>query len=243
MIGSNLTPLFLLFLLATSVWADDKAIKSACVDEKQILHREFIEAHFDEGRMSVGKDQIEPIKEKIASFIKEHSEMLITDVLVVVSSSKTPFYKTENGKKKLDPQSDKKNLNIAKERAAFSESVLSELKASSTRYQKIIFTSRAELSGPDFSPLDLNERFVTKMTPGYLEKLAANYKNNHKLYSEQAFVLDYLDLMDEKKYVNLYQAKFKPFHGFRIEIKGHVKDKMKCVDSSKKSETEKSSKQ
>lgn len=226
----SFTTLFLLFYTASHLNAEVKAIDSVCNDEKQNLHQEFVEAFFDEGRASVGKDQIEPIKEKIASFIKEHSELIVTDVLVVATSSKTPYYLTINGKKKLDPQSDTKNLSIVKERADFSRSVLDELKTSSSRYQKVNFSTKAELSGPDFTPLDLNERFVTSMTPGYKERIEANYKKNEKLYLDQAFIKDFSVLFDEKKYVNLYQAKFKPFHGFRIEIKGHIKEKMKCVD-------------
>jgi len=234
----------LLFYSLQVMGLENKSPKSPCVDEKQTLHQEFIEAYFDEGRTSVGKDQIEPIKEKIATFIREHHEMVITDIFVTVTSAKTPFYISDNGKKKLDPQSNERNLKIITDRAGFTEVVLNELKKSSSSYEKIKFSTKAELAGPDFSPMDLNGRFVTKMSPGYVEKLEVNFKKNQKLYTEQAFINDYQVLFDENKYVNLYQARFKPFHGFRIEMKGHLKVKMKCVNFTQtKESTDSTSKQ
>ena len=39
--------------------------------------------------------------------------------------------------------------------------------------------------------------------------------------------------MNESRFSNLYQAKYKPFQGFKINISGYKKDSMKCPDTVK----------
>lgn len=207
-----------------------KNIPKECVEEKVSLHSEFVPSNFDEGRTTVGRDQVEPIKSKIIAFIKGNPGMILTDVTVTSSSSRTPYSITIAGKKLVDPNSDAKNLSLAKERALFAETVLSEIKASSSQLSHVKFFIDAELAGPEFDSMDLNDRFVTRMSPGYLERLDALYKRYEKLYIEQALKTSAQDLMDEKEFVNLYQAKYKPFQGFRIHIKGYKKEDMKCLD-------------
>lgn len=207
-----------------------KNIQKECVDEKVTLHQEFILSQFDEGRNTVGRDQVEPLRQLITDFIKKNPDYLVTDVTVTVSSSKTPHYATVNGKKILDPESNTKNLAIASERAGFVTKLLGEIRESSGQYQKMNLTARAELAGPEFEPMDLNDRFVTRMTPGYLDKVEMLYKKFQKDYQGKAFIQDSAPLMDEKLYVNLYQAKYKPFHGFSINFTGHKKEEMKCTD-------------
>lgn len=224
-----------------------KSIPKECKEEKIVLLSEFLPTSFDEGRSTVGADQVEPIKKKILEFIKANPEMIVTDVSVVSSSSKTPFHTTIAGKKVIDPKSNEKNLALAQERANFAEKVLTDIKNSSTQLQNINYQSKAELAGPEFEPMDLNDRFVTRMTPGYIEKIEAVYQKNKKLYEEQALKSSSNDLLDEKQFVNLYQAKFKPFQGFRLVINGFKKEDMKCMDAidadSKPSSKTKTSKQ
>lgn len=207
-----------------------KNIPRECVEEKVSLHSEFLPTNFDEGRTTVGRDQVEPLKTKVLAFIKDNPGMILTDVIVTSSSSKTPYSITIAGKKMIDPNSDAKNLSLAKERSLFAETVLSEIKASSSQLSHINFLTASELTGPDFDSMDLNDRFVTRMTPGYLERLDALYKRHKKLYEEQALKMSAQDLMDEKEFVNLYQAKYKPFQGFKIQIKGYKKEDMRCLD-------------
>lgn len=221
-----------------------KNIPKECIEEKVSLHSEFVPSNFDEGRTTVGRDQVEPIKSKIIAFIKGNPGMILTDVIVTSSSSKTPYSITVAGKKMVDPNSDAKNLSLAKERSLFAENVMSEIKASSSQLSHVNFLTAAELAGPEFDSIDLNDRFVTRMTPGYLERLDALYKRYEKLYVEQALKTSAQDLMDEKVFVNLYQAKYKPFQGFRIHIKGYKKEDMKCLDQDETtSESSKATKQ
>lgn len=207
-----------------------KNIPKECVEEKVSLHSEFVPTSFDQGRTTVGRDQVEPLKAKIVAFIKGNPGMILTDVIVTSSSSKTPYSITIAGKKMIDPKSDAKNLSLAKERALFAETVLAEIKASSSQLSHVNFLTSAELAGPDFDSMDLNDRFVTRMTPGYLERLDALYSRHKKVYEEQALKMSAQDLMNEKEFVNLYQAKYKPFQGFKIHIKGYKKEEMKCLD-------------
>lgn len=213
-------------------YSPTKNIPKECVDDKVTLFNEFVPTNFDEGRATVGHDQVEPVKGKIMNFIKSNPEMIVTDITVTSSSSKTPFHTTVAGKKVIDPMSNEKNLSLAKERASFAEKVLNDIKSSSSQLGAINFVTKAELAGPDFDPMDLNDRFVTRMTPGYLEKVESMYKKFQKEFKDQALKESAAELLDEKQFVNLYQAKYKPFQGFRINIKGFKKEEMKCLELS-----------
>ncbi|WP_408098730.1 hypothetical protein ACJVC5_07395 [Peredibacter sp. HCB2-198] len=202
-----------------------------CVDEKFVLHAEMIPLNFESGRSTVGEDQIEPVKSKLTSYLTSHEIELVTDVIVTTSSSKAPFYTTVNGKKVLDPQSNEKSLSLAKERATFAEKVLAPLK---TSYPKINFQIEAELAGPDFSPTDLNDRFVTKMTAGYGERVEALFQRYKTSFTDQGVVQSSYDLLDEQKFGNLFLVKFKPFHGIRMVIKGHKRELVKCIENKEK---------
>jgi hypothetical protein len=207
---------FYLFLL----WAPLVFGSQDCEQDKKVLHSEFIILGFDKDRMTVGKDQIEPIKLKILEFIKSNPQIKISDITVTASSSKAPFYKTSGGKKTLDPEV---NFRLATERAIFVRIMLKEIKASSSQLAEVTITATAELAGPEFKPIDLNDRFVTKMTSGYFKMLADLYNENKKLYAAQALKKSFEELTDEKQFSNLFQAKFKPFQGFRIKISGCLK--------------------
>jgi hypothetical protein len=208
-----------------------------CQEKKEILYSEFVPTSFDVGRMKVGLDEVEPVKKKIADFITNTPQVIISDIVVVTGASRTPFYKVENGKKIIDPTSEERNFLVASERSMFMNRALNEIKASRSENSRINFVSKAELAGPAFEATDLNERFVTKMTPGYRERVEATYQQNKKLYEEQALKTSADDLMNENNFVNLYQVKFKPFHGFRVLISGYKKENLKCQGPSSKSKS------
>jgi len=191
-------------------------IFGACTEEKAVLHAEFVPGDFDR-RTTVGSDEVEPVKKRIEAYLRSvpEKEVTITEVTVTASTAKIPFYITVNGKKVIDPKSDEKNFSLLLERAFFTEKALKEIKASGVK-----FKTSAELSGPDFQPLDLNTRFVTSMTPGYAGRLETLFKEHKKEFTEKALMKTSGELLDDKKYVNFYQAKFKPFHGFRISVTG-----------------------
>lgn len=207
-----------------------KNIPKECIDEKVVLHSEFFPTSFDANRTTVGEMEIDPIKSKVLSVVKGNAEIIVTDVEILSTSSKTPFYKVVAGKKVIDPESNDRNLSLAKQRAAFAEKVFKSLKSSDQKFKYINFKTKGQLSGPDFQPIDLNSRFVTRMTPGYLQKLDALFRKNQKLFEEVALKKSAEDLLDEKKYSNLYQAKFKPFQGFRLRIIGFKKEDMVCLE-------------
>ncbi len=207
-----------------------KNIPKECVDEKVILYSEFFPTSFDAGRTTVGEIEVDPVKSKVLSVVKGTPDIIVTDIEVVSSSSKTPFYKLVAGKKVIDPESNDRNLSLAKQRAAFAEKVFSALKGSDSKFKYIKIKTKGELGGPDFHPTDLNSRFVTRMTPGYLQKLDALFKKYQTQFEEGALKKSSEDLLDESKYPNLYQAKFKPFQGFRLLIRGFKKEDMKCLE-------------
>lgn len=211
---------------------EKKTEPAPCVEEKLSLYSEFVPLNFEEGRSTAGIDQIDPVKEKIKAFILANPNMIITDVSVTSSSSRTPYYKVgAGGKKVLDPESDQRNKNLAEERAKFAEQALNELKGSSSELSKVNFEIKSALAGPEFTATDLNNRFVTKDSPDYAKKVQEVYEANKELLEKEALVKSSSDLLDEKRFSNLYQAKYKPFQGFRINISGYKKESMKCGES------------
>lgn len=207
-----------------------KNIPKECVDEKVILHSEFFSTAFDIGRTTVGEIEVDPVKSKVLSTVKGNAELIVTDIEIFSSSSKTPFYKVVAGKKMIDPESNDRNLSLSKQRAQFAEKVFKDLKSQDSKFKYINISVSAGLAGPDFIPTDLNDRFVTRMTPGYVEKLDALFNKHEKLFTEGAIIKSAEELLDEKKFSNLYQAKFKPFQGFRLLIRGYKKEDMKCLE-------------
>lgn len=209
-----------------------KEIEEKCEEDKKNLYSKFYSSNFDRDRSTVGIDQVTPVKEKILDFFKSNPDAVVTDVLVTVTSSRTPVYLTVNGKKVIDPASEEKNLSLAKERAEFIKKVFNELKNSQSDYKGIRFLARASLAGPKFDPRDLNDRFVTRMTAGYFQRIESLYNKYRLHFEKEALKESAEDLFSESEYSNLYQVKFKPFHGFRIQIFGYRKDEMKCLDES-----------
>ena len=217
---------YLSALLSSSLsWA-----QTSCVEKKIPLHQEFIPLDFEKGRSTVGVDQVLPVQTKIQSFLKDHPEMMVTDIEVTASAAKTPFYIDQKGKKVIDPQSNERHLSLSKERAQFVEKSFEELRKTNSEFKKVSTLTKAEVAGPDFEPLDLNDRFVSSMTPNYRDKVEALFEKNKALYADKALVEKPESLLDEKQFVNLYQAKFKPFQGFKLIISGHKKSEMKCID-------------
>jgi hypothetical protein len=208
----------------------DKDKPAPCVEEKMILYSEFVPLNFDEGRSTVGAEQLDPVKAKIQKFISSNPNMVITDVSVVSSSSKTPFHKLVGGKKVIDPESDQKNLALAQERAVFAQKALDEIKASRPELSKVKCETKPVLAGPDFTPTDLNNRFVTKMTPDYENKVRQMYKEFQEILSKDALIKSPEELLKEERFSNLYQVKYKPYQGFRINISGYKKESMKCTE-------------
>lgn len=227
----------------TNSYAIENKVSDACVEESKLLHDEFVPIDFDKGRSTVGADQVEPVKLALQKFASENATAVITDIEIISSASKTPFYLTQGKKKVLDPLSDKKNFDLAKERVTFVEKTFEEIKKNSS-FQKVKLQTKAMLAGPDFSSKDLNDRFVTHMTQDYEDKVEKMYQLHKTEFEEVAMKKTSKDLLKQDQFVNLYQAKFKPFLGFKVSIKGYKKEDMKCLTpATKKSNTSNSSKQ
>lgn len=220
-----------------------KNLPKDCVDEKKILHQEFIRTSIDEGRFKVGLDEVEPVKKLISDYIVANENAIITDIEVTASVAKLPVYTSVNGKKVIDPQGPAKNLSVATERKDFVLKIFEELKKKHATLGKTVFVAQGKLSGPEFRPTDLNERFVTHMTPDYLDRVNAAFTSYKKLYLEEALVPTPEELTQESKFSNLYQARFKPFQGYKISLKGFRKDEMKCLNKDLKPSKSKATKQ
>ena len=105
----------MLFPLVT--WAQ-KPPPIPCVEEKLTLYSEFVPVNFEEGRSTVGADQVGPVKAQIQNFIGANPNMIISEISVTSSSSRIPFYISKGV---IDPHSDRRNLDLAKQRADFAK--------------------------------------------------------------------------------------------------------------------------
>lgn len=219
-----------------------------CIEEKITLMEEFVPTNFEEGRSEVGQDQTEPVKQKILDFINSDSNLVVTDVTVVASSSKTPFSKYVDGKKIIDPDSNVRNLKLAQERADFASKIFDQMKSSSETLSKIKFEIKPLLSGPEFDPADSTLKLskntgaaLTTFSKGAqdqfnknqlsksqedIDKMSEVEKASYQMFKKQAD-----PLTKPTDYPTLYHAKFKPYQGFQIKVSGYKKSMMKCSDS------------
>lgn len=197
-----------------------------CVDPKQTLLKEFHLVDFDQ-RFMVGGSQTDPLKEKILSVLK-NPDYQVSDIEILIMTPKTPHFKKVKDKlgrekTEIDPESSKKNLQLVRDRSEFVAKMLKEF--------KLPFEAKAVVTGPEFDKKDLNLRFVTRMTPSFLDQLEAIYRDNEKIFKEDALVESWADLI-KPEYSNLYLAKFNPFLGFKVKVSGYKKSELKCLDKS-----------
>ena len=175
------------------------------------------------------KSYLESIRSNNKQQVLLNPNMIITDISVSSNSSRTPYYKPgPSGKKVIDPDSDKRNLDLAEQRSLYAAKALNDLKNSNLELAKVSFETKFALAGPEFVTKDLNNRFVTKDSPEYEKKVMEIYNENKDLLEKEALIKSPADLKDEKRFGNLYQVKYKPFQGFRINISGYKKETMKC---------------
>jgi hypothetical protein len=205
-----------------------------CVEEIKVLHSEFVPMNFEEGSSTVKSSEIKPVKQKIEDFISSHSNLVITNIDVTSSASKTPFYKTEGSKKVYDKEySDGKNLALSESRANFAQTALDSIKSGHPELAEAKYTTVGAINGPDFDKDDLSDREVTSKDPKYkaqVEKLYTQYK---EMLAKDAMIKSSQELLDTKRFTNLYEAKYKPYQGFKIVISGYSKEARKCGDKDK----------
>jgi len=223
-----------IYLLSASVSAQT-ATPEVCVENKQILLNELVPLQLNGAKTTIGIDETLPVKALIEQYIVGNPGTTITDVEVISSSSKIPA----NKKKPKDEINAKKNMDIAQQRSEFVGKSLKEIQTTRPSLSKVRFSTSAVLAGPEFDVLDLNTRWMSRdMTPGYKEMLQELYKNNKNFY-EEAFIKSPDELLT---YPTLFEAKFKPFQGFRVLISGFNKKESKCADTTGKTKVTPSSK-
>lgn len=208
-----------------------------CVEDIKVLYNEFVPLNFEEGSATVKSSEVKPVKQKIEDFISSHSSMVITHIDVTSSSSKTPFYKLENGKKVYDKKySNEKNLALARSRAGFAETALSSIKANHSELSEAQYSTQGDIYGPEFDENDLSDRNISSKSSQYkalAEKIFAKYKDQ---LAKEAMIKSANELLDSNRFKNLYEAKYKPYQGFKIVISGYSKESRKCGDKEKSSE-------
>ncbi len=205
-----------------------------CVEEISVQYSEFVPVNFDEGSAALpqksseaNKKDVDPVKAKIADFIGSHPDIQITNIDVTSSSSKTPFYKPN---KVFDKDySDKKNLELAQSRAEVAKRILTGMPGLAKAKQ----TTAGAITGPEFDEKDLKLREFVPGSSDYKALVAKFYAENQKLLAEDAMIKSEQELLDKNRFANLYEAKYKPYQGFKVVISGFSKAKRKCGDKDK----------
>jgi hypothetical protein len=205
-----------------------------CQSPKELLSV-FVPLDFETQRSSVGLDQVETLKISIKNFIQANPHSVITNISVISSSSRFPVYKTildkhKKTKKVIDPDSVMIISKLVEARGEFVKKILSEFKS-------IDFKISSQLSGPDYNPVDLNDRFVTRMTPDFEKKVEETFKKHEDSFKNIALKKSHDEFLDEKEFPNLFLVKYKPFLGFKLTLSGCEKEasqrKLKNPESSK----------
>lgn len=189
-------------------------LAAECLEKKSLMNDVHL-LDFDK-RSTVGEDETIPVKDKILSFIKQNPTITVTDISITSMTSKVPFINIVDGTRVVDQSSDEKNLALAAQRVQFADRLLKK----SPELSRVQLQYKTLLAGPDYKALDQNDRWKTKMTPGYSAMVNSLFVSNKEIYQDQALVTSSEALLKEEKFSNLYQAKYKPFHGFKISISG-----------------------
>lgn len=225
----NKFSLILIFLLTHSTFgATGINARAVCEEKEESLLKTFLPTEFGVARSTVGQDQVDSLKARIREFISSQRDVRFTKIAVNSMSARLPFYITQNGRQVIDPQSDSRNSALARQRAEFAHAALLEIKQTNPELRDVNIEIQSGLEGPAFTPIDLNDRFVVSLTPNYRERVQAIFQENQELYEQKA-MLKIEDLQDTARFENLYQVKFRPFQGFRLEIFGAKK----CLDNNR----------
>ena len=205
---SILWPILVTFLI-TNVFAVE--VKK-CSETKAPIHQEFISINFEIERNSVGKDQLEPVKESLMRFLNSHPQVIISEIAIIASSPKLPTYKEvldpkkKKKKKVIDTDGNEYNLKILNQRVYFADLMMIELKKKNARITK--YKVLTDLAGPEFENRDLNLRFVTPASSHYNQQVEDLFKKHEKDYREKIFLFSATDLKNQKN-GNLFLDKFK----------------------------------
>ena len=201
-----------------------------CVEESKVLYSEFVPMNFKEGDSTVKNSEVKPVTLKIEDFIASHSNMIITNIDVTSSASKTPYYRTANRVYEKE-YSDAKNLSLAKSRADFAQVALNSIKSQHTELTEAKYTTVSEINGPDFDKNDLDNRDINSSNNSNYKALVEKlYSENKDMLANEAMISSAKELLDTKRFTNLYDVKYKPYQGFKIVIKGYSKETKNCGD-------------
>lgn len=198
---------FLFFCLVCSlVYAETPTGAS-----EKIIFKKFIHTSFGIKSRTIDKKDAEAVLKEIEKFKVDNPDAEIhIDILTCTSDFELPQVTITH--KKAD-----EHLQLAVERNAMIKSEL-------LKYLKIPVTMIAKICGPEFNKEDLNDRFVTKESKTFAEKYeklknTAGYQEKLK---EEALLENPETVMDF--YPTIFLAKFKPFQGIRLLIKGKLKE-------------------
>lgn len=190
----------------------------------KVIFKKFIPTAFGIKSRTIDKKDTEAVLKEIEQFkILNTATEISIDILTCTSDYELPQVSITD--KKID-----EHLQLGLERSLMLKKALLKL--------SIPFVIDSKICGPIYSKDDLNDRFVTKESKTFDEKFEALKKTEGYLdqLREEALIENPETLIE--LYPTLFLAKFKPFQGIRLLIKGKVKEtekveKLKVQPSSK----------
>ena len=191
---------------------------------EKVIFKKLIPTSFGIKSRTIDKKDAESVIKEIEQFkLSNPTAEISIDVLTCTSDYELPPVSLTD--KKID-----EHLQLGLERSLMIKNELIKL--------SIPFVIDTKICGPVFKKDDLNDRFVTKESKTFATKFEALKKTEGFLdqLREEALIEDPETLME--LHSTLFLAKFKPFQGIRLLIKGKVKqatkvEKLKVQPSSK----------
>lgn len=206
------------------------SLAQAGVAEEQsdnIIYKKFIQTAFGVKSRTLDKKDAEAVLLEIQQFkIANPKAEIQIDILTCTSDFELPQNTITN--KKIE-----EHLQLAVERNLM-------IQAELVKYLKVPVKTVTKICGPEFKKEDLNDRFVTKESNTFAEKYEQlkNTPGYQDQLRDEALIENPESVMD--LYPTIFLAKFKPFQGIRLLIKGKFKEveKVEKINSKPSSKTQ-----
>jgi hypothetical protein len=219
----------------TGFYSEDN-IDDSCYTEQKILLTDFIRTDFDAGVTSLNISEENVLQQKLQEIVKmkQSDGFTITEVQLIGIASRA-WSSLPDAEAAKD-----KNLVLAKAREDVAKKIVQNFTT-----DKISYTTGHELAGPDYK----------KSSDLSLINQEANDQNLQKLYNQLIADngINHLDFVGIKSFEefksfvgeanqkaktnsndkgvrNIYDAKYRPFQGFKVVIKGHKATQIPCKE-------------
>lgn len=194
-----------------------------CEDGEKILEQKFFPAPFGKKARNIDVSEAEGVVKHIKQFQLNHPNSIVSKIEVLSCTSSVPLPPLS-----LTDRRENEHLDLAMQRALLLKKELNKHNFKSEVAHRVC--------GPEFKPLDKNLRFIVKGNSGALyEQAYAEIQKTENLldqYKEEALIESFDEI--KKNYPAPFEAKYRPFQGYRVKITGRIRcagEKSKVIKS------------